>query len=424
MSFYPKLKDELIELKTRIKNHLTIEMLVKHINNNNLIENFHDSLNLIIEKNEQKEIDSNVVELYLYKINKIMIFLKSENQISANKIEIVDIMNYFIKEFLLITREEFSNRYDKLINLLKTTNFESNLSLFTKENKEFKLYKHNDSLVIRPQTDKNNLSTTKDNLIKIAYGEKVSNLASYTRPIIEKIFDNTIFDEIINPLIDELQNSTTEGQRIKKLEDDKDKLYGQVKQLEEKLENHINLIENIDEVYKKAISAEENFNNTQESILSKVETNASKSFWNDQATFFTNRYKFYLWTTIITTLILVVLLASYKYYLFSSIINIDSVKLNIKDIIAYGFIVLLISLAIWIIRIFMKIALSSYHLSIDAKERVTMINTYISLMQEGNTITDDDKHIMIQSIFRQTNHGIIKDENSVTVTDIISSFKK
>jgi hypothetical protein len=63
-------------------------------------------------------------------------------------------------------------------------------------------------------------------------------------------------------------------------------------------------------------------------------------------------------------------------------------------------------------------------LSIDAKERVVMIKTYLSLMKEGNTLVENDKKIMIESIFRATNHGIVKDESSVTVTDIISSFKK
>lgn len=53
-----------------------------------------------------------------------------------------------------------------------------------------------------------------------------------------------------------------------------------------------------------------------------------------------------------------------------------------------------------------------------------MIKTYLSLMKEGNTLVENDKKIMIESIFRATNHGIVKDESSVTVTDIISSFKK
>ena len=90
----------------------------------------------------------------------------------------------------------------------------------------------------------------------------------------------------------------------------------------------------------------------------------------------------------------------------------------------YGFLILLSSMAIWFIRILMKITLSNYHLSIDANERVIMIRTYLSLIQEGASYDEKDKKVILDNIFRPTNFGIIKDESSVTVTDIISSFKK
>ncbi|WP_164970295.1 DUF6161 domain-containing protein [Halarcobacter ebronensis] len=353
-------------------------------------------------------------------------YLESEATIVRRKIDIVDIINKlfdFYPMIIDISEDEFSLRYDKLISLLNLPAQESNLILETKaKNKVFKVFKsRNESLVFISGEEKTGMSVSKDSLMQVAFENKEPTYKSYEPLIIEKLIDNTIFEEIKdNSFIESLKNSTTEGQRLKKLEEDKDILYSQIKQLELKLDK----VDNIDEIHEKAKIAEENFRNTEESILSKIETNTSKSFWENQVKFFDEKYKWYLWTTIITTVIFIILLAIYKYVYFSSIINTKSSDLGIKEIIAYGFIILLISLAIWIIRIFMKIALSSYHLSIDAKERVTMINTYIALMQEGNTIKDDDKHIMIESIFRQTNHGIIKDESSVTVTDIISSFKK
>jgi hypothetical protein len=75
-------------------------------------------------------------------------------------------------------------------------------------------------------------------------------------------------------------------------------------------------------------------------------------------------------------------------------------------------------------KIIIKIALSNYHLYIDATERVTMIKTYLALLEEGTGYEKNDKKVMLNNIFRPTNHGIIKDETSVTVADIISSFRK
>lgn len=79
----------------------------------------------------------------------------------------------------------------------------------------------------------------------------------------------------------------------------------------------------------------------------------------------------------------------------------------------------------WIIRITVKIALSNLHLSEDAHERVVMIYTYLSFIENGQLQNlEKDKELILSSLFRPSNIGIIQDESSVTVTDIITAFKK
>ncbi|TLP40673.1 DUF6161 domain-containing protein [Arcobacter arenosus] len=422
---YPKLIESLNNVKVKLSNHLIINLLLKHVGDIELINKYISYIDYLLNKAKAGKIEQDKVNDLDLLLSRILSYLQSENTIIKAKIYIVDEINKLFNFYPVtidISRDEFSLRYDKLINLLNLPAQESNLILETKvKNKVFKVFKNrNESLVFISGEEKTDMSVSKDSLMQVAFEDKEPTYKSYEPLIIEKLIDNTIFNEIKdNSFIDNLKNSTTEGQRLKKLEENGDILFSQIKQLELKLDK----VNNIDEIYEKAKVAEENFKNTEESILSKIETNTSKSFWENQVKFFDEKYKWYLWTTIITTVIFVILLAIYKYAYLSSIINTKSSDLGIKEIIAYGFIILLISLAIWIIRIFMKIALSSYHLSIDAKERVTMINTYIALMQEGNAINENDKRIMIESIFRQTNNGIIKDENSVTVTDVISSLK-
>jgi hypothetical protein len=53
-----------------------------------------------------------------------------------------------------------------------------------------------------------------------------------------------------------------------------------------------------------------------------------------------------------------------------------------------------------------------------------MIRTYLSLLKEGESFEKEDKKVMLDNIFRPTNFGIISDETSVTLTDVISSLKK
>jgi len=47
----------------------------------------------------------------------------------------------------------------------------------------------------------------------------------------------------------------------------------------------------------------------------------------------------------------------------------------------------------------------------------------LSFIQEGQ-IDEKDKNIILSSLFRPANAGIIKDESSVTVADIVMPFKK
>lgn len=89
----------------------------------------------------------------------------------------------------------------------------------------------------------------------------------------------------------------------------------------------------------------------------------------------------------------------------------------------YALMIFASSSAFWIIRITVKIALSNLHLSEDAHERVVMIQTYLAFVKETE-VKEKDKELILSSLFRPSNIGIIKDESSVTVTDIITAFKK
>ena len=101
----------------------------------------------------------------------------------------------------------------------------------------------------------------------------------------------------------------------------------------------------------------------------------------------------------------------------------SSLYLDYSKLAWFALMIFASSSALWIIRISVKIALSNLHLSEDANERVVMIQTYLSFVQEGQ-IEEKDKEIILTSLFRPSNIGIIKDESSVTVMDILTAFKK
>ena len=64
---------------------------------------------------------------------------------------------------------------------------------------------------------------------------------------------------------------------------------------------------------------------------------------------------------------------------------------------------------VWVIRILVRLLLSNIHLQTDAKERVTMVQTYLALMRRGK-LKDDERMFILQTLFRPTPTGIVKDD--------------
>ena len=81
-------------------------------------------------------------------------------------------------------------------------------------------------------------------------------------------------------------------------------------------------------------------------------------------------------------------------------------------------------LGVWLTRIIVRIFLSHLHLETDAKERVTMIQTYLALLREEQALNEDEKKLILQTLFRPSTTGIIKDDGiPPSWLDIVSRLK-
>lgn len=78
----------------------------------------------------------------------------------------------------------------------------------------------------------------------------------------------------------------------------------------------------------------------------------------------------------------------------------------------YAFFIVSLAIVVWIIRLLVKVFLSNLHLLSDAKERETIIMTYLALEREEQVLKKEDKELILPSIFRTSSHGIIKDDSS------------
>jgi hypothetical protein len=60
------------------------------------------------------------------------------------------------------------------------------------------------------------------------------------------------------------------------------------------------------------------------------------------------------------------------------------------------------------LRFVSKLALSSMHVSLEAGERVTMIHTYLALIEEGASGAEDDRSALLATLFRPGSSGLFE----------------
>lgn len=65
---------------------------------------------------------------------------------------------------------------------------------------------------------------------------------------------------------------------------------------------------------------------------------------------------------------------------------------------------------IWLERILVRLFVSNMHLATDAEERVTMLQTYLSIIREGSEFSPDDKKLILERLFHPVADGLVKDD--------------
>lgn len=75
-----------------------------------------------------------------------------------------------------------------------------------------------------------------------------------------------------------------------------------------------------------------------------------------------------------------------------------------------GLLLILATFLIWLVRIIVQLFQSHMHLEGDARERETMLLTYLAMLKENVAPKEDHKLLILQTLFRPASTGIIKDD--------------
>lgn len=141
----------------------------------------------------------------------------------------------------------------------------------------------------------------------------------------------------------------------------------------------------------------------------KLKLEEPEKLWNEKAKNYGKAYK--LWGVFVILLSVAIVYFVNKIiteFYFNSRLNsiLDNDVLNYfpKTFLFVG----ILSLALYVLRVFIKITLSNKHLQLEYEQKAALTRFYQALVYEGQNINENERLIMFNTLFSKTESGLIK----------------
>lgn len=155
----------------------------------------------------------------------------------------------------------------------------------------------------------------------------------------------------------------------------------------------------------------------------KLKLSKPAEYWQQMSNSYESKGRHWLISSIIMAVVTITMLLCVIIFV-PNLFDKDS---HLFDIIKNSAIVTIIaSIAIYIMHLMVKMAMSSYHLARDAKEREQLVGFYLSLIKE-KAVTDKERSLIINSLFSRSDTGLLKGDSTPTMTanfaDVLDKLK-
>lgn len=199
----------------------------------------------------------------------------------------------------------------------------------------------------------------------------------------------------------------------------------QLNKLSEEFFSHSDQIKvEFDTIQKNLSDGQEHFRSDTQSILNdskqrikelenlyeeKLRLQSPAKYWNDMRTEYTKKGQMWRLCSIVTSLFFVIFLSCILYNAPQSLFE----QFDFKSLKATIVFALITSIGIYLIRFFVLLSTSAYHLSRDAYERYQLTHVYLSLLN-SKAISESERGIVLQSLFSRADTGLLKGDSSPT----------
>ena len=159
----------------------------------------------------------------------------------------------------------------------------------------------------------------------------------------------------------------------------------------------------------------------EEAYKSKLQLEAPETLWESRAEKYRIKSR---WWMVVLLIFVVGLLVSGGYFAVKIHDYIQEMAKGIPFISKSFIYVALISFLIYIIRIIIKIIISSQHMSMEYEQKAALTRFYQALIQDGKEVDKEEKLIIFNALFRKTDTGLIKSDSSNDTDALLSQFSK
>ena len=166
-------------------------------------------------------------------------------------------------------------------------------------------------------------------------------------------------------------------------------------------------------------ASEETVEKARQIYHSQIELDSAVEYWRNKRD--SHRKSKNVWLVVLIGLLLSTGIAPFVIFQYLPVENFadDKLLLNIINPITLITSILVISLLSFTIRMCSRQFSTQQHLFLEAVERMTMLKTYLALMNENKLTEQEDRKIALDALFRPAKTGIIADHGSIVPSDTV-----
>lgn len=170
--------------------------------------------------------------------------------------------------------------------------------------------------------------------------------------------------------------------------------------------------------------ADERIAALEEAYSKKLQLEGPAQYWDKLAKSYLKRG----WVLLFLTFALGIVMIR---FLLNILLDIDAIplfnqtELSLKTIRGSLILIVMTSIAGYLIHLFTKLSISSFHLSRDYRERFQLTNVFLALLRDGDVKCDDQvKQIVMQALFSRSDTGLLKGEHSFKMPGVADLVRK